>query len=1053
MTRDAFEYRLHTITSRSEEAQFQRFVHAILEVEICPNLVPQTGPTGGGDSKVDAETYAVSDSISERWWSGTAREAAAEQWAFAISAMKDWRKKARSDIDNVIASERDYKRIYFVTNQFVKDKDRAKLEKELSARALNTPVRILDRTWILQAVFDHSHWPIAERELGLSSLDVKAPKGTGPLDSARTRQLAEVEREIADPARFANSPLQLAQAWLTSALLARGLGRSRDEIDQRFDRSIEAARRSGNSRCERRMIYQKSWTAYWWFDDFTAVIGGYAAIEALLDEETNSWDLEQLTNLYTLLYSAERHSWIPAGTAHLDELRERLLERLAPLASRLSHPTDAAWAQTHVLHLSFLSDPASLQKQMELVKGLKKLLKEAERLPEYPVESLCEVIAVFSRMPLGIEGLDTIADRAGELVGQRIGAQAQAQQLLDRASHKVNQKLPEDALRLLGRALSLLHRQPSRELYLEGAWIAAQAYCDVGLFCAARAHLLLGLNRSLRSIVENAEISSSSLAFALRLAWVELASGRLPLMLEALRHADLMAMALDLSESGREQYLNERSELEILLARSIAASSRIHSAFIQAAPAALKMHQLHLAERVTLELLGQVQHEASSADHGLDLKALQTSPWPSDVGVIDWESSATGTVRSRVLGCELTAFGTKTREARSLAMAVFAALEGFAATAFSDRLAAGNDRVALVMDDSSRSKTLSISVEEDDCGDSVIHVRFARGTLSEYAGTGEFRRKAVEVVTRIIANASMPHARDVLERMLTQDAAQDRSFGLLSSCLLDDLSIEEPTLDSLRPSECPYSELISQDKFLPDTQSTTSLWNRNVNMKDASPGALNFHHQRTRRVGAINEALWNRAGWNGVGFAGFEDAPPEMYLLFKDEDAGMKIMRGWHRRAQDRTADQILCIAIITDVSKEHRATYRIGIAPATANSAANSTETLMITLRSNTMTPTTSTNLDSFLESYRKHGSYRLGAAIAPTDARFPFVPLDVEPIELRSLQVQPAWQIKKNDIIFSMMVRADDDPYIPPQIQSGSELPVVQAIADARARKKAAR
>ena len=71
LTRPEFEYQLQTITARSEEAQFQRFIHALLEVEVCPNLIPQTGPTGGGDSKVDAETYAVADAIAERWWSGS----------------------------------------------------------------------------------------------------------------------------------------------------------------------------------------------------------------------------------------------------------------------------------------------------------------------------------------------------------------------------------------------------------------------------------------------------------------------------------------------------------------------------------------------------------------------------------------------------------------------------------------------------------------------------------------------------------------------------------------------------------------------------------------------------------------------------------------------------------------------------------------------------------------------------------------------------------------------------------------------------------------------
>ncbi len=31
------------------------------EVEICPDLLPQPGPTGDGDSKVNSETYPVAE--------------------------------------------------------------------------------------------------------------------------------------------------------------------------------------------------------------------------------------------------------------------------------------------------------------------------------------------------------------------------------------------------------------------------------------------------------------------------------------------------------------------------------------------------------------------------------------------------------------------------------------------------------------------------------------------------------------------------------------------------------------------------------------------------------------------------------------------------------------------------------------------------------------------------------------------------------------------------------------------------------------------------------
>lgn len=67
LTREVFEYRLETLTNRKEETIFEHFARRLAEKEICPNLLTQTGPTGGGDSKVDAETYPVADALSVRW--------------------------------------------------------------------------------------------------------------------------------------------------------------------------------------------------------------------------------------------------------------------------------------------------------------------------------------------------------------------------------------------------------------------------------------------------------------------------------------------------------------------------------------------------------------------------------------------------------------------------------------------------------------------------------------------------------------------------------------------------------------------------------------------------------------------------------------------------------------------------------------------------------------------------------------------------------------------------------------------------------------------------
>ena len=114
LPRTMFEYHLDTLTSRKQEYQFEHFCRKLAEKEICPNLRVQTGPTGGGDSKVDTETYPVAEEIAERWWTGST-SAGTERWAFAFSAKKKWKSKVKADVKSILSTGRAYKLIYFFT--------------------------------------------------------------------------------------------------------------------------------------------------------------------------------------------------------------------------------------------------------------------------------------------------------------------------------------------------------------------------------------------------------------------------------------------------------------------------------------------------------------------------------------------------------------------------------------------------------------------------------------------------------------------------------------------------------------------------------------------------------------------------------------------------------------------------------------------------------------------------------------------------------------------------------------------------------------------------
>lgn len=190
LTREVFDHHLETLTSRKQEIEFEYFARLLAEQTIAPNLRPQTGPTGGGDAKVDSETYQVSDEISRRWYIGE-QAAAHERWAFAFSAKKRWKQKARDDLSNIISTDRSYSRVYFITNQYARDKDRAELEDDLS-RETRMRVTILDRAWIISEVFDRKLFELATDTLRMD-VNTSRREKPGPRDTKRRAELEELD--------------------------------------------------------------------------------------------------------------------------------------------------------------------------------------------------------------------------------------------------------------------------------------------------------------------------------------------------------------------------------------------------------------------------------------------------------------------------------------------------------------------------------------------------------------------------------------------------------------------------------------------------------------------------------------------------------------------------------------------------------------------------------------------------------------------------------------------------------------------------------------------
>lgn len=346
LTASSLEYCLETITARNQTHDFEIFCRKLCERAICPNLRPQTGPDGGGDSKADTETFAVADEISNLTYISEANSGN-EKWAFAFSAKARWAQKVRDDVAGLISTGRNYDRIICVTSRFAKAKTRAALEDELSQKH-SIPITIHDRSWIVNETIAKDR-----TDLAFNYLKVGNPPSNdarlGPKDYSRSQQLVDIEKAIDDPDAFKGMELQLVSEALVAAKLSRSLERPRTETDGRFARAVRVANKHGVFRQKLEARYEQIRTAFWWFDDFSYLNETYSEFESLAINSDHSKNLELLGNVNQLLFVSIIHGHLSPEECAITDRTDRLIQALTKCAKDTTRPNNSLEAEAALL--------------------------------------------------------------------------------------------------------------------------------------------------------------------------------------------------------------------------------------------------------------------------------------------------------------------------------------------------------------------------------------------------------------------------------------------------------------------------------------------------------------------------------------------------------------------------------------------------------------------------------------------------------------------------------------------------------------------------------
>jgi hypothetical protein len=1054
LDRSTFEYHLETITNRSEEVRFENFARELAKREICPNILPHTGPTGGGDSKVDAETYPVADGLALTWCVGTDHDAATERWAFAFSAMKTWRAKVRSDVAKIAKTRRGYTKAFFITNQFVKDKARAEVEDALRTKH-KLDVRILDRSWILDRVFTSRHEQLAIEQLGIP-ISAREEIRRGPLDTERQRELAQLETDIAAAIQDGRFTFQVVEDCIRTAQLARNMERPRTEIDGLLARAERVAKEHGTEHQQLVAAYERAKTAYWYFEDTTTFIQAYPTVEALAQGSVNIYDLELRNNLWFLLRSAIGEKSLDAQVVDFEGKTARLTAELERMTGEVTRPSAALQARTMLLHHRLIDGPPD--ERDAVLDELREVIQGSEGLAGYPLKSYVQIIkelgAVFSDSAPYERLFDTVVD----VITKHDGDIAAARLLCARGGQHLMAGRDYEAIRSFGRALSRLYKQQTREDLIRALMLCGIAYEHVGLLWAARGTTLTAAAVATDKFYKYSTIDELQSRGYWRMKWLELQLGRLPQLL-TWHELDLLARASlnDLPEEPDEEDINFNVILGMLLLR--ASIPQLQQ--LVTLPDVLDALRLPMASVALLYALGQedeVPDELGGETPVTFFQAWLEQPVAKSIPQRpELYDGDTAVLTSKAAGCRFTVETSTAMPCIDVAESILAAIESLLSTAMTEGTVASEPILTMRVTAAGEGAELVTFQMSEREGRPHVEVRCAQFHPHKIGLDDQHKvRSAIsDLLMHVLARAFLiNNVEETLAKLLRDEQAIDRAVNFTSSLVvLGNILGHNPTTSLAAWKTRGGRDFgLRRDKewsaALPaPVQEKSFEGEPKYGTGDPPPDLQDrerLKHTDIDNVSLIRIALWNRAGWWATAFfvSPRSSEAPVLALVFEDRDAATAIFAALQEDVGRIDTQERLRVSILRGVEKQNPCAYTVVIGTNISRDQLSPDKLVLMVSRFHTMHPDSNVNLQRFLNAYATRDRYFFMAAVRNGEG---IELLDDHYIRKRELNVRDAWQVGRHDPD-APAISEDAEPIIP---DDQTDPPIADLLRARRAKK----
>lgn len=1031
---------LKNITTNQKENDFELLCRRLAEKFISPNLIPQVGPTGGGDGKTDSETYPVSKTISDRWFIPENGWTKDEKWAFAISAKQRWKSKVKSDVKKIIGTGREYTRVYFMTNQLPSSKKKKDAQDEL-INEFKVDVVILDGKWILEKIYNNNLIELVVNSLNMSQVYLKSKTVLGENDAYRIKKLEEVENNINNPKRYFEYDFQLVEDALETAILSRMLEKPRDEVEGKFDRAFRFCKKVNNEKQWIRLLYQRAWTHLNWYDDYSSFIEDYKAIKKYFSQSSSISEIELYFNLFNLLNGLSYSGNCNLSDFKIDIKNEqtKIIEILNTFETNDKKPCSALIASTYKSLIGIMDSISNKENPDNYFRNLSKIINKSSSFFDFPFDSFKEIIEDLGKIFPNNDEFDNLINCVAIASEKRNSELAAGKIYLRRGSQKLYAKYYKESVIYFGKAVLKLAKEESKNgMYLSLMGLA-NAYCELGLIWASNNCYISASSISFRDWYESGKINKRVYQCVKQLAFNELLIGRIPPFF--IWHELFLILYRQLDSIESKENIPADLLLDGCLATRIINTNIIKDRAYTYLPDLFESHSLVMSKNSLLYKLGYIdllnkEHSEKEFkdEKSMDdfFKIVANQPFRCQMLYnTNFISDEENSLVSVILGCKFVVNFPKNKEMMLIAETLLAYFESFFATSLKG-VYPKSEVIRINIVNNNVGNFIEFDQKDSNYEFKINKFSFKRDDM------GAVWKSMIEFTIHILVNNFfIDKPLEYIENLFKEEELNERLSLIFEhrnfthNILGDDLKLFlDDWLDTVKLKKYPMKRNIPIS-FPFENKLRERVINKDFNSDNVS-------HNKRKVFSIIDDELWNKAEWNGFGYMSHPYYGFGLLLCYNHGDAGRKIFENWIKLVGKEDKKELIKLTIIKGIDKNNPHWYRVLVSTNIDKESLESCSLFMVASRFHEMNPTSSKNLDDAIHIFNSLKHYILYPAKIADNG------IDIEPfldmgILKRKLDVRDAWEIGENDLD-CIAIKENDQPIIPDDISDAPILKLLQ-------------